>query len=106
MSWTIEYFKQAEKDLDNLDHSQQLQVAKAIRKVSVNPLPIAEGGFGKPLGNKNNQNLTGCLKIKLKAQGLRVVYGLVREAKIMKIVVISIRADDTVYKTATERLKK
>ena len=51
MSWVIEYFKEAQKDLAKIDHSQKLQVLKAIVKVSQNPLPDYEGGYGKPLSN-------------------------------------------------------
>lgn len=104
MEWKVEYLKEALKDLKSLDHSQQLQVLKAIDKVSKNPLPIFEGGYGKPLGNKSNTNLTGYFKIKLLKLGIRVVYGLVREHGIMRIVVISIREDDTVYQVAVDRI--
>ena len=62
--WKIEYLREAVDDLKKLDHSQRLQVIKAIDKVSENPLPQAEGGFGKPLGNKNSSKLAGYLKIK------------------------------------------
>ncbi len=105
MSWIIEYFKEAEKDLLRLDHSQRLQVLKAIEKVSENPLPNYEGGYGKPLSNKATTNLAGYLKIKLLKLGLRVVYGIVRENEIMRIIVISIRDDDTVYRLAEKRIK-
>jgi mRNA interferase RelE/StbE len=76
---------------------------KAIEKVSHNPLPSTEGGYGKPLGNKNIANLTGLLKIKIKNPGIRVVYRLVRENKTMKIVVIAIRDDNYVYREAQKR---
>ncbi|NSW90954.1 MAG: type II toxin-antitoxin system RelE/ParE family toxin [Firmicutes bacterium] len=104
MNWIIEYKTEAQKDLEALDHSQQIQVLKAIRKVSANPLPQSEGGLGKPLGNKSNNNLTGYFKIKLRSLGLRVVYGLVREKNIMKIIVISVRDDEAVYKIAADRI--
>lgn len=48
--WQVEYLKEAVEDLKRLDHSQRLQVLKAINKVSSNPLPQNEGGYGKPLG--------------------------------------------------------
>jgi len=35
---------------------------KGIFKVSQNPLPNTEGGYGKPLGNHSGVNLTACLK--------------------------------------------
>lgn len=104
MKWKVEYLKKSLKDLKSLDHSQQLQVLKAIDKVSQNPLPNFEGGYGKPLGNKSSTNLTGYFKIKLLKLGIRVVYGLVKERGIMKIIVISIRQDETVYQIAVDRI--
>ncbi len=104
-TWHIEYIKAAEKDLLALDRSQQLQVLKAIEKVSVNPLPINEGGLGKPLGSHSGNNLSGYLKIKLLKLGIRVVYQVVREDSVMKIIVISVRDDETVYKLARDRTK-
>lgn len=104
-SWDIEYIPEARDDLRALDNRQRLQVFKAIEKVSVNPLPADEGGLGKPLGSRGGNNLTGYLKIKLLGLGLRVVYRIVRESNVMKIVVISVRDDETVYKMARARAK-
>lgn len=59
MTWEVEYFKEAEKDLVKFDHSQKLHILKAIEKVSQNPLPDYEGGYGKPLGNHNTARLAG-----------------------------------------------
>ena len=58
--WKIEYLREAVEDLKKLDHSQRLQVVKAIDKVSENPLPQAEGGFGKPYFQKVSRYLTHC----------------------------------------------
>lgn len=101
----IEYIPAALEDLQFLDHSQQLQVLKAIKKVSSNPLPNLEGDLGKPLGSHSGANLTGYLKIKLLKLGLRVVYRVVRENNVMRIVVISVRDDETIYKLASDRIK-
>jgi len=101
--WQVEYLKEAVEDLKRLDHSQRLQVLKAINKVSSNPLPQNEGGYGKPLGNRNSTRLAGYLKIKLKRLGLRVVYKLIREKDVMKVIVVSARADDEVYLLAQKR---
>jgi mRNA interferase RelE/StbE len=105
-TWVVEYLKEALDDLKKLDHSLQLQVLKAISKVAKNPLPQAEGGLGKALGNKASIDLTGYCKIKLLKLGLRVVYKVVRENEKMKIIVISTRADDEVYFTALKRIDK
>jgi mRNA interferase RelE/StbE len=102
--WKVEYMAEAEKDRATLDRSQRLQVDKAIFKVSQNPLPQSEGGYGKPLGNKQSNNLTGLLKIKLVNLGIRIVYTLVRTDEIMKIIVVAARADNEVYNTASKRV--
>lgn len=101
--WKIYYIKEAREDIKKLDNSQQLQVLKAIKKVALNPMPQKEGGYGKPLGNKNNSSLHGLLKIKLLKLGIRIVYKIVIEDNVMKIIVISTRADDEVYRLAEKR---
>ena len=106
MSWNVEYLNEAVKDMDALDGSQRILVRKAIKKVSTNPLPQSEGGYGKPLGNKGNRDLTGLLKIKLKASGIRIVYSLIRTDEKMLVIVIGVRADDEVYDIASARQSK
>jgi len=106
MAWVVEYIKEAEADLKGLDHSQQLHVLKAIKKVSTNPLPNTKGGYGKPLGSHLSSNLVGYLKIKLLKLGIRVVYQLVEEKGTMRIIIVSVRDDEKVYKLAQERIKK
>lgn len=106
--WKIDYHPEAKQDLMKLDGSQRKIVLKAIIKVSENPLSFTEGGYGKPLGNKSGNNLTGLFKIKLKGLGLRVIYKLEKAEpeNIMRIVVISIREDNEVYNIATKREKR
>ena len=105
MSWDVKYLPEAEKDMKSLAHNQQLAVIKAIRKVKENPLPQSEGGYGKPLGNKGGNDLTGLLKIKYRDIGIRVVYKLMEDEKThnMYILVISARADNEVYDLAGKR---
>ena len=104
MNWTVEFTSQARKDFISLDNSQRLIVRKAISKVSNNPLPHSEGGYGKPLGNKHGNDLTGLLKIKLKSSGIRIIYKLVRTDSQMIIIVIGMRSDEEVYDTARNRI--
>lgn len=106
MKWEVNYLPEDLNDLRKLDGSQRLLVRKAIAKVSQNPLPREEGGFGTPLGNKGGRNLTGFLKIKLLKAGLRVVYKLVKVNDSMLVVVIGARADEEVYDTAAGRATK
>ena len=105
MAWDISYYKKAEDDLAALNKPVSVRVIKAINKVSPNPLPQSKGGYGKPLGNKQSSKLAGCMKIKLRSLGIRVVYQLIRTDSVMKIVIISVRDDDEVYKEAERRVK-
>ena len=106
MNWTLKYLPEVEKYLKQLSGNQRILVQKAIKKVIVNPLPVNEGGYGKPLGNKRNTDLTGLLKIKLKNAGIRIVYKLIRTKTEMLIIVIGARADNDVYEAAQHRADK
>ena len=106
MRWQIEYLEEAKKDLKKLDRSTQIIVLKGIDKVSENPLPAQQGGYGKPLGNKSGTNLTNLLKIKFRDIGIRVVYKVEYTDTVMKIIVISARSDEQVYIEATKRRTK
>ncbi len=62
-------------------------------------------GIGKLLGNHASSKLSGYYKIKLRNLGYRVVYQLVKEGEIMRVIVISIRDDEAVYKEAERRIR-
>ena len=104
MKYKYKYSLEAEKDLDNFNKFQINQITKALRKVVQNPLPQNEGGYGKPLGNKYGNNLTGFSKIVLMKLGIRVVYELIRTADMMEIIVVAARADEEVYDIASKRI--
>lgn len=106
MNWKLVFLPEAEKDFKNLSGNERIVVAKALNKVLENPLPVNEGGYGKPLGNKQGNNLSGFLKIKLKNLGIRVVYKLIKIEGQLLIVVIGARADDEVYDVAKKRADK
>ena len=106
MNWNIEFLEDAKRDLKKLDHTVQIQVLKGIDKVSQNPLPMRDGGYGKPLGHKGGSNLTNLLKIKLRDLGIRVVYKVEYTETTMKIIVISARTDGRAYREAATRRNK
>jgi len=106
MSWELVYLPEAEKDIKELDRSQQIMVFKALKKVKTNPLPQEEGGYGKPLGHKHGRNLTNLLKIKLRSEGIRIVYRLIRTETKMLIIVAGVREDEEVYEIALRRAGK
>ncbi len=104
MKWTVEYIKEAQKDLRKLDPYVRKLVLKAIEKTAERPLSPPDG-IGKPLGNHASSSLSGFYKIKLRNLGYRVVYDLVREGSVMKIIIISVRDDEAVYKEAERRIQ-
>ncbi len=104
MIWKTEYTKEALNDLKALDNTQQIQVIKAIKKVSESPLPKTEGGYGKPLGNHISSKLAGYMKIKLVRLGIRIVYAIIRKDYVMRIIIISVRDEESVYKIADKRV--
>lgn len=99
MAWKIRITDEAKKDYAKLDGSIRRQVLAGIVKVAKAPLP-SPNGYGKPLGNKSGNNLTGFFKIKYKGIGIRVVYTLVVDKMAMNIVVISQRDDNFCYDLA------
>lgn len=79
-------------------------VLKAIDKTAKRPLPPPEG-IGQPLGNHASSRLSGFYKIEFKNLGYRVVYDLVCQNNVMKIIIISVRDDEAVYKEAERRIQ-
>ena len=104
MTCKIEYIKEAQRDLLKLDPYNRRIILKAIEKTAERPLSPPDG-IGKPLGHHASSNLTGYYKIKLRDLGYRVVYGLVREKEVMKVIVISIRDEEAVYQEAERRIE-
>lgn len=102
MIWHTQFLPEAKKDFDDLSGNQKLFVSKSIKKVMQNPLPSNEGGYGKPLSGE----LSGLLKIKLKKEGLRIVYKLEMTEKGMLVIVVGTRADEEVYEIAYKRRLK
>ena len=105
MPWKIKIDTEAKKEYIKLDGSLKKQVLAGILKVSKAPLPSPRG-YGKPLGNKNGNNLTGFFKIKYKGIGIRVIYTLVLNETIMNILVISDRDDNYSYDLAMKVYEK
>ena len=105
MHWKIKIASEARKDYLKIDGSIKKQVLAGILKVSKAPLPSPRG-YGKPLGNKNGDNLTGFFKIKYKGIGIRVIYTLIIKEMVMNIIVVSERDDNYCYELATKMYEK
>jgi len=104
--WNVRFCPESIKDMRKLDNSLKKQVLAGIRKVSRNPLPQSEGGYGKALGNIQGTELTCFFKIKYRGIGIRIVYTLVKKATTINIIVVSVREDNDSYKKAQKRKDK
>ena len=105
MAWNIRITDEAKKDYEKIEGSIRRQVLAGIIKVSKAPLP-SPNGYGKPLGNKNGNNLTGFFKIKYRGIGIRGVYTLVVDKMTMNIMVISQRDDNYCYDLVAKLYEK
>lgn len=106
MIWKLSYLPEVDKDFNKIGKTEEIMVRKAISKTLQNPLPMSEGGYGKPLGNRGGSDPRGLLKIKLKRIGIRVVYKVVRTETEMLVIVVGAREDDEVYSIAQARADK
>ena len=106
LSWKLEFLDEARKDLSSLDGSQRQRVVRAIKRTLTNPLPRSKGGYGIELGNKGGVNLTNCMEIKLRGEGLRVIYKLIHTRTEMLIIIIDVREGEEVYDIAEERITR
>lgn len=105
MKWEVRIADEAKKEYKKLEGSVRKQVLAGISKVSKAPLP-APDGYGKPLGNKGGNNLTGFFKIKYRGIGIRIVYTLALDTHVMNIVVIAQRDDNYCYDLAWQMYEK
>lgn len=106
MSWNIRYLDEVDDDFKKLDGSQTIKVRKAIKRTLTNPLPHSEGGYGIALGHKGGINLANCLEIKLRGEGLRVIYKLIRTDTEMLVIIVGLREDEEVYNDAQARISQ
>ncbi len=86
-----------EDDLKNLSHSVRLEVFKKFKKIQASP------ELGEALGNRKGMNLTGLRKMYVAKKQVRIVYEIVEDLILVKILVVGKREDMLVYKEATRR---
>jgi len=100
MSYKIKFIKEAAKDYKKLDGSIKKLVNIKIEELSKNPM------LGEKLGNKNNIDLTGFLKIYVFKKKYRIVYRLItpEEIEIEGIWGIGKRYKEEIYRIIGKRL--
>ncbi len=99
MNYQIEFLVEAEKDLQQLDRSIQINVLKKLKKLSENPK------IGYPLENKAGIDLSGYYKVYVDKKKIRIVYQIIEDLIIVKIIAIGRRSELKVYIEAAKRLE-
>jgi mRNA interferase RelE/StbE len=84
-------------DIASLDGSTKNRLKKILKKIKNAP------ELGKPLGNKGNIDLSGCLKIYFYKKKFRVVYEILEDNRVI-VWSIGKREDEIVYITAYKKI--
>jgi len=100
MMYSIVFKDDAKKDLQEFSHHQQMLIAKQLKKITTSP------ELGKPLGNKNGYDLSGCRKMYADKKQIRIIYKIVEEKIVIEIIAVDKREEMQVYKKASQRLSK
>ena len=87
-----------------MDGTQKQIVLAMLEKLRINPLPKFKGGYGIPLGNDTTTgNLSTYLKLKARGFGIRIVYELIEEDGISKVIVIGMTYNRSIYRKQNRR---
>ena len=95
--YKIIYHPLIEEDLKKINNSVQIEIFKKIEKIKQSP------ELGQLLGNKNNMNLSGLRKLYVAKKQVRIVYEIVNDILIVKVIAIGKRENMEVYKEAEKR---
>lgn len=95
--YAVKYHPLVEKDLKQLNNSICIEVFKKIKKIQQSP------ELGVELGNKNGLNLTGLKKMYVAKKQIRIVYEIIENIIVIKILAIGKREDMEVYKQVEKR---
>ncbi len=97
--YEIKYHPLVEEDLEQLNHSVCIEVFKKLKKIQTSP------ELGQLLGNKNNMDLMGLRKVYVAKKQVRIVYEIIDNLLVVKVITIGKREDMEVYKQAQQRRK-
>jgi mRNA interferase RelE/StbE len=96
--YKIAFHPDAQKELLSLDGSIRIIVLKQINKLKQFPQ------LGELLGNKHGYDLTGYRKLYAHKKNIRIVYSIIEERILVKIIAIGKREDFQVYRDADNRI--
>jgi len=95
--YEVKYHPLVEQDLKKLNNSARIEVFKKIKKIQISP------ELGEALGNRNGLNLTGLKKMYVAKKQIRIVYEIIDNIVVVKVLVIGKREGMEVYIEADKR---
>jgi len=95
--YKIIYHPLVEEDLKQLNNSVRIEVFKKLEKIKVSP------ELGQLLGKKNNMNLSGLRKVYVAKKQVRIVYEIIDDILVVKVITIGKREAMKVYSEADKR---
>ena len=95
--YKIIYHPLVEEDLKKTNNSIQIEIFKKLEKIKQSP------ELGQLLGSKNNMNLSGLRKLYVAKKQVRIVYEIVNNILVVKVIVIGKRENMKVYQEAERR---
>ncbi len=99
MKYKIAFHPDAANDLKELDHRVKILVFKQINKIAAKP------ALGQNLGQKHGIDLSGYKKVYADKKRIRIVYKVIDEMVLIKVIAVGKREGVKVYKKAGDRLK-
>jgi len=95
--YEIQFHPLVEDDLRKLNNSVRIEVFKKLKKIQKSP------ELGILLGNKNSMNLSGFRKVYVSKKQVRIVYEIVDDVLVVKVIAVGKREDMQVYKEVQKR---
>ena len=95
--YTIINHPLVKEDMKKLNRSIQIQVLKKLKQLAHSP------ELGKILGNKSGLNLAGLRKVYVAKKQVRIVYEIIDDMLVVKVIAIGKREEMQVYKEAEKR---
>ncbi|MBF0785786.1 type II toxin-antitoxin system RelE/ParE family toxin [Muribacter muris] len=94
MTYTIEFIPSSEKEFRKLDIDLRKQFAEKLRERAENPR----------IESAKLRGMKDCYKIKLRNSGYRLVYQVLDERIVVKVIAVGKRERSNVYDKAQSRL--
>lgn len=94
MTYTIEFIPSSEKEFRKLDLDLRKQFVEKLRERAENPR----------IESAKLRGMKDCYKIKLRSSGYRLVYQVIDERIVVKVIAVGKRERSRVYEKAQSRL--